>query len=210
MNQPSFTRRSFLKTSALAATALAFPFVSRARVLGANGRLNIASVGAGGKAAVDTSFCAGENIIGLCDVDAGRLTKTGGLYPSAQRFADWRVMFDQLGKEIDAVTVGTLDHTHFHPSYRAVKMGKHVFCQKPLTHTVWEARTLTEAARKAKVATQMGNQGISHPKLRRARNSSRLASSATCRRFTSGRIAPASGGSKVCKLRRSFRRCRRT
>lgn len=167
MNQTSLTRRSFLKTSALAGAALAFPFVSRARVLGANSRLNIASVGAGGKAAVDTSFCASENIIGLADVDAGRLTKTGGLYPSAQRFADWRVMFDKLGKEIDAVTVGTPDHTHFHPSYRAVKMGKHVLCQKPLTHTVWEARTLTEAARKAKVATQMGNQGISHPRLRR-------------------------------------------
>src|SRR5690606_16090392 len=79
----------------------------------------------------------------------------------------WRVMFDEMGKSIDAVTVSTPDHTHFHPSYRAIKEGKHVFCQKPLTHTVWEARELTKAAHAAKVATQMGNQGISHPRVRR-------------------------------------------
>lgn len=152
MPPATLNRRQFIRRTTAGAALLAFPFVSARNVLGANSRLNIAGVGAGGKGAVDISFCAGENIIGLCDVDAGRLTKTGGLYPSAQRFADWRVMFDKLGKDIDAVTVGTPDHTHFHPSYRAVKMGKHLFCQKPLTHTVWEARTLTEAARKAKVA----------------------------------------------------------
>src|SRR6185436_15200072 len=95
------------------------------------------------------------------------LGKAGERFPKAQRFADWRVMFDRLGKDIDAVTVSTPDHMHFMPAYRAIKEGKHVYCQKPLTHTVWEARTLAAAARKAGVATQMGNQGISHPKLRR-------------------------------------------
>ena len=161
------SRRHFLKTSALATAALAFPFVSRAKVLGANSRLNIAGVGVGGKGWVDITSCDSQNIVGLCDVDATRLAKAQAKFPSARAFADWRVMFDQLGKQIDAVTVSTPDHTHFPASMRAVHERKHVYCQKPLTHTVWEARTLAEAAHRAKVATQMGNQGLSHPKLRR-------------------------------------------
>jgi predicted dehydrogenase len=167
MNPTPLTRRSFLKTSTLTGAALAFPFISVRNVLGANSRLNIVGVGVGGKGWVDITSVDGENIIGVCDVDTKRLLKARERFPSATAFGDWRVMFDKLGNQIDAVTVSTPDHTHFHPSYRAVTMGKHVFCQKPLTHTIWEARTLTEAARKAKVATQMGNQGISHPKLRR-------------------------------------------
>ena len=167
MNPYPMHRRRFLQTSALASAALAFPFVSARNVLGANSKLNIASVGVGGKGAVDVAGVRSENLIGLCDVDANRLAAAGKKYAQAQTFADWRVMFDKLGKQIDAVTVSTPDHTHFLPSYRAVKEGKHVYCQKPLTHTVWEARTLAEAARTAKVATQMGNQGISHPRLRR-------------------------------------------
>jgi len=163
----ALSRRAFLRRSAAGAALLAFPFVSSRRVLGANGRLNIAGVAVGGKGWVDITSCDSENIVGLCDVDATRLAKAGEKFPSAARYADWRVMFDKLGKEIDAVTVSTPDHNHFLPSYRAVKMGKHVYCQKPLTHTVWEARTLAAAAREAKVATQMGNQGISHPNLRR-------------------------------------------
>lgn len=161
------SRRHFLKTSALATAALAFPFVSRAKVLGANSRLNIAGVGVGGKGWVDITSCDSQNIVGLCDVDATRLAKAQAKFPSARAFADWRVMFDQLGKQIDAVTMSTPDHTHFPASMRAVHERKHVYCQKPLTHTVWEARTLAEAAHRAKVATQMGNQGLSHPKLRR-------------------------------------------
>ncbi len=167
MKKPVLSRRSFIVRSAVATGALAFPFVSTRNVFGANSRLNIAGVAVGGKGWVDITSVDGENIVGICDVDATRLAKAQERFPSAQAFADWRVMFDQLGGKIDAVTVSTPDHTHFHPAYRAVKMGKHVFCQKPLTHTLWEARTLTEAARKAKVATQMGNQGISHPRLRR-------------------------------------------
>lgn len=166
-NVSTLTRRQFLKRSAVVAGVLAFPFVSARNVLGANSRLNIAGVGVGGKGWVDITSCDSENIVGLCDVDAGRLATAQKRFPAARAFADWRVMFDQLGKQIDAVTVSTPDHLHFHPSYRAIREGKHVFCQKPLTHTVWEARTLAAAARKAGVATQMGNQGISAAQLRR-------------------------------------------
>lgn len=171
MNLPQ-SRRSFLRQSAILAGTAALagcqaPYVSRRRVLGANDRLNVAGVGVGGKGWVDINGCDSENIVGLCDVDSGRLAKAGEKFPSAQRFADWRVMFDQLGSGIDAITVSTPDHMHFPPAIRAIREGKHVYCQKPLTHTVWEARELAKAARAAGVATQMGNQGISHPKLRR-------------------------------------------
>jgi len=171
MNLPQ-SRRSFLRQSAILAGTAALagchaPYVSRRRVLGANDRLNVAGVGVGGKGWVDINGCDSENIVGLCDVDSGRLAKAGEKFPAAQRFADWRVMFDQLGSGIDAITVSTPDHMHFPPAIRAIREGKHVYCQKPLTHTVWEARELTLAARAAGVATQMGNQGISHPQLRR-------------------------------------------
>lgn len=165
MKSTSLTRRAFLQRGT--AVALAFPMVSRFRVLGANGRLNIAAVGVGGKGATDVTKVGGEHIVGLCDVDAGRLAQMGGRFGSARRFADWREMFDALGKEMDAVTVSTPDHMHFPPTMAAIRMGKHVYCQKPLTHTVAEARALTEAARKARVATQMGNQGMGHGALRR-------------------------------------------
>ena len=141
--------------------------VSRLRVLGANGRLSIASVGVGGKGGTDVTMVGGENIVGLCDVDAGRLAQMGARFGSARRFADWREMFDALGSGFDAVTISTPDHMHFPPAMAAIRLGKHVYCQKPLTHTVAEARALTEAARKAGVATQMGNQGMGHGPLRR-------------------------------------------
>ncbi|KAB2674591.1 MAG: Gfo/Idh/MocA family oxidoreductase [Verrucomicrobia bacterium] len=164
MNAP-MNRRSFVRHAAVA--TIAFPMVSRLRVLGANGRLNLAGVGVGGKGWTDITMVDGENVVGLCDVDAGHLAKAGERFPGARRFADWREMFDQIGKGIDGVTVSTPDHSHFPPAISAVKAGKHVYCQKPLTHTVWEARQLTLAARKSRVATQMGNQGMAHPALRR-------------------------------------------
>jgi predicted dehydrogenase len=163
----ALSRRSFVKRSAVLTSALAFPFVSVRNVLGANNRLNIVGVGVGGKGWTDITSVASENVIGVCDVDTKRLLKARERFPNCSAFGDWRVMFDNLGRQIDAVTVSTPDHMHFLPALRAVKSRWHVFCQKPLTHTVWEARTLAAAARKAKVATQMGNQGISHPKLRR-------------------------------------------
>jgi len=164
--QANQTRRSFLARSAAAASTLAFPFVSTRSVLGANDRLNIAGIGCGGKGKADLTFCQSQNIVALVDVDhkhGGEMMET---FSEARRFKDYRVMFDQMSDRIDAVTISTPDHMHFHPAMRAIQAGKHVFCQKPLTHTVWEARTLTKAARQAGVATQMGNQGISSPRMR--------------------------------------------
>ena len=129
--------------------------VSRGAVLGANSKLNIAGIGVGGKGWTDITSCDSQNIVGLCDIDSNRLAKAKERYPAASTFADWRVMLEKKGKEIDAVTVSTPDHTHFPASLAAIRLGKHVYCQKPLTHTVWEARTLANAARKARVATQI-------------------------------------------------------
>ena len=164
MQHTPFSRRAFLGRSV---AALAFPMISRLPVLGANNRLSIAGIGAGGKGGVDVGFCGSENIVALCDVDDVRGADTFNRFPKARRFRDFRKMFDEMGKEIDAVTVSTPDHMHFLPSMWAIERGKGVYCQKPLTHTVEEARRLTEAASKHGVATQMGNQGRSHPDLRR-------------------------------------------
>jgi predicted dehydrogenase len=112
-------------------------------------------------------MCASENIIALCDVDDRRAADAWKHFSKARRFRDFRQMFDEMGHELDAVTVSTPDHMHFPASMRAIREKKHVYCQKPLTHTVWEARALTNAARKAGVATQMGNQGLANPLLRR-------------------------------------------
>jgi len=165
MSHSALPRRAFLRQTLTA--AIAFPMVSRLRVLGANNRLNIASIGVGGKGWTDINKVAGENIVGICDVDSGRLGQAAAKFTSARKSADWRSLYDSLGSGFDAVTVSTPDHMHFPPAMAAIRLGKHVYCQKPLTHTVWEARQLTEAARKAKVATQMGNQGMGHGPLRR-------------------------------------------
>src|SRR5688572_7786647 len=124
MNSP-LSRRSFLRHSAVA--ALAFPMVSRLPVLGANGRLNIAGIGVGGKGWTDVTMCGSENLVALCDVDDARAAETYKRFPQAKRFRDFRVMFDQMAKEIDAVTVSTPDHMHFLPSMLAMQRGKHVY-----------------------------------------------------------------------------------
>ena len=163
----SLNRRQFLHTTALAASAVAFPFVSSRNVLGANARLNIAAIGAGGKGRVDIGYCKAENIVALCDVDQRNAAASYKAFPDAKQFKDFRVLLEKAGKDIDAVTVSTPDHTHFHAAAMAMKLGKHVYVQKPLTHTVWEARTLTALAREKKLVTQMGNQGHSQPDSRR-------------------------------------------
>jgi predicted dehydrogenase len=167
MKHPLLSRRSFLKSSALATSAVTFPLISTRNVLGANERLNIAGIGCGGKGKADLTFCDSQNIVALVDIDHQHAAEMFDKFPQARRYRDYRVMFDEMTDKIDAVTISTPDHMHFHPAMRAVRSRKHVFCQKPLTHTVWEARTLTQAAREAGVATQMGNQGISAPDMRR-------------------------------------------
>ncbi len=154
------SRRGFLGTAAAAA---AFTIVPR-HVLGGAGnvppseKLNIAGIGIGGRGEGDLDECKSENIVALCDVDekhAGRVFKK---YPSAKKWTDFRKMLDEQ-KDIDAVVIATPDHLHAVVAMAAIKRGKHVYCEKPLAHCIWECRQLTLAAREAKVATQLGNQG---------------------------------------------------
>ena len=165
----SITRRQFLYYSALAAggTALAGCTTPRTRRLSANDKLNIGVIGTGGKGASDTDCCAGENIIALCDVDERTATSRRKKYPNARFYRDFRKMLDEE-KSLDAVIVATPDHTHAIAAATAIRMGKHVYCQKPLTQTVYEARLLRKLAKQYKVATQMGNQGSAEDGLRRA------------------------------------------
>ena len=168
-NRNVISRRDFLGS---AASAAAFTIVP-AYVLGAEGqkppseKLNIATVGAAGMGRWNTKRCAdaGENIVALCDVDDKRAADVYNEYPNARKYRDFRKMLEE-GKDIDAVIVAPPDHTHAVAAMMAIKLGKHVYCQKPMTHTVYEARKLTEAAREAKVATQMGNQGHSSEGIR--------------------------------------------
>src|SRR5262245_28808844 len=164
------TRRHFLKYSsvALGATALTGPYILRGQDL--HNRIRVAVIGAGGKGASDTDETAkvGGDIVALCDVDKKTLDDRGSKYPNAKLFQDYRKMLEEMGKDIDAVVVATPDHVHAPASVMAVKMGKHCFCQKPLTQSVYEARTMRNLAKEKKLATQMGNQGSAAPGLRRA------------------------------------------
>jgi predicted dehydrogenase len=162
MSSPNIDRRTFLKTASIATAVLNAPYILRSQDAGAltaNNRLNVACVGVGGRGYHAVLGMKGENLVGLCDVDDERAAKTYGEFPGVPRFRDFRVMLDKLGSQIDAVTVSTPDHMHFPVAMAALSLGKHVFCEKPLTHTVSEARLLAQAAREKKVATQMGNQG---------------------------------------------------
>ncbi len=170
----SLTRRQFLRRTSMAAGAatLSFPFVGR--VLGANGRINVACIGVGGKGdsdSTDASNCGG-NIVAICDVDQNTLgskaKQFSGKFPQLKKYNDYRKMLEEMGKDIDAVTVSTPDHHHGVAAIRAMKMGKHCFCQKPLVQTVHEARTVRGLAKEKNLATQMGNQGSAEPGLRRA------------------------------------------
>jgi|ERR1043166_2323148 hypothetical protein len=174
------TRRDFIKSTALAAGVAAFSAPSFLRAQGSNERINIACIGVGGKGDSDSSsvFGLGGNIVALCDIDSStlgkkdkqlkdRAAKENRTY-DAKLYRDWRKVFDELGKSIDAVTVSTPDHNHGLITMTALKQGKHVYCQKPLTQTVWEAREVRRLAAEKKVATQMGNQGSAGSGLRRA------------------------------------------
>jgi predicted dehydrogenase len=168
-NSSPLSRRQFLCRSAIVSTALT---VVPGAVLGLNGaispseKLNIAGIGIGGQGGHDINQMKSENIVALCDVDWNHAAGMFKQYPNAQKHKDYRKMLDEQ-KEIDAVVVGTPDHHHAFASMAAIRHGKHVYCEKPLTHSVWESRTLAKAAREAKVATQMGNQGQASEETRR-------------------------------------------
>jgi len=158
------SRRKFVKGVALAATG--FTIVPR-HVLGGVGfkapsdTLNIAGIGVGGMGFANLKQLQSENIVALCDVDWKYAKGCFDFFPEAKKFWDWREMYDQMGSDIDAVLVATADHTHAIISAHAMTLGKHVYLQKPLTHSVYESRLMTKLAAKHKVATQMGNQGAS-------------------------------------------------
>ena len=137
------------------------------RVFGANERLNVAAIGSGGKGQVDIDGCESQNIVALCDVDPGKVAHMFNRHAKAPKYADFRKMLEKEAKHIDAVIVSTPDHTHAPAAAMAIRLGKHVYCQKPLTHSVFEARVLTDLARKNKVDTKMGNQGHSNTDSRR-------------------------------------------
>jgi len=161
---PGLDRRTFLRNTGLAAagfTILPSYVISGLGHRVPSDKLNIAGVGIGGRGGGVIKAVRSENIVALCDVDWKYAAPMFDEFPDAKRYWDWRVMFDEMGKDIDAVVVGTPDHSHAIVSINAIKMGKHVYCEKPLTHAVWESRQMTELAREYRVATQMGNQGNS-------------------------------------------------
>ncbi len=162
----SVNRRQFLKSSLTASAVLAAPFNILTAGASPNSKLNIACIGVGGMGGGDASeLIKHDNVIALCDVDEARHQKSIAQRKSLhgiKLWTDYREMFDKIGDEIDAVSVSTPDHVHFAPSMHAIRRGKHVYCQKPLCHTINEVRLLTEEAKKhPKVVTQMGHQGHS-------------------------------------------------
>ena len=168
----SMTRRSFLQKGGAAALGLTvIPNIvmgkSFSGVTAPSDKLNIAVVGIGGMGNSNLkNVKSTENIVALCDVDWKYSAKVFEENPNAKKYWDWRKMYDEMGKSIDAVIVATADHTHAIIAATAMTMGKHVYVQKPLTHTVYESRLLTKLAVKHKLATQMGNQGSSHSGVR--------------------------------------------
>jgi hypothetical protein len=164
------SRRKFIQAGATAAVGLT---VVPSSVLGKSmghmapsDKLNIVGVGVGGMGFANLKNLESQNIIGLCDVDWKYSKRVFDYFPNAKRYYDYRKMYDELGKSIDGVVVATADHTHAIIAAEAMTMGKHVYVQKPLTHSVYESRLLTKLAKKYKVATQMGNQGSSGPGVR--------------------------------------------
>jgi len=149
------SRRDFLHTACAAGATLAAPAFVRGRNL--NDQLNIAIIGSGGRGGSNLKSVSSENIVALCDVNQNNLNRAAEKFPRARTFTDFRKLYDHAN-EFDAVVVSTCEHTHAFATLPALKLGKHVYCEKPLTHSVWEARVIREAALDAGVATQMGTQ----------------------------------------------------
>ncbi len=152
MNRRAFLQRTCLLSGSLWLSA---PTLLRAQSL--NEKLDIAVIAAGGRGAANASSVSSQNIVALCDVDEGRLNAAAQKYPQAKTFVDFRKLYDEV-KNFDAVVVSTAEHTHAFATLPALQLRKHVYCEKPLTHSVAEARLIAQAAVKAKVATQMGTQ----------------------------------------------------
>ncbi len=149
------SRRQFTKAALATSALLAAPAIVRGQNL--NNKLNVAIIGAGGRGGASIKGCEKENITILCDVNEVNLQAAAAKLPGARTFVDFRKVFDHA-KDFDAVCVSTCEHTHALATMMAIKAGKHVYCEKPITHNVWEARLIREAAAKAGVVTQMGTQ----------------------------------------------------
>lgn len=165
------SRRRFLGTSAAAAAGITILPSNTIAGLGhkaPSDKLNIAAVGIGGMGFANLKNMETENIVALCDVDWGYSKRVFEHYPNAKKYKDWRKMYDEMSDQFDAVLVATADHSHAAAAAHAITLGKHVYVQKPLTHSVYESRLLTKLADKYKVATQMGNQGSSGEGVRQA------------------------------------------
>jgi len=153
------TRRAFLRDAAWAGSGLIILSNSRlVRGTQANSKLNIAAIGVAGRGGDDVNGVASQNLVALCDVHESHAAKTFERFPSARKFRDFRRMFDEIHGQIDAVVIGTPDHTHAPAGVMAMKLGKHCYCEKPLTHSVHEARVMANLANDKKLVTQMGTQ----------------------------------------------------
>jgi len=163
------TRRAFLQSSLVGgAGVLLLRHGKAAFGYEANDKLNVAAVGIGGMGASNVGNVSSQNLVALCDVHESHAAQTFESHPQAKRYKDFRRMLEEMHGQIDAVVVSTPDHTHAVAAVAAMKRGKHVYCEKPLTRTVFEARAMRETAAKHEVATQTGNQGSASEGLRRS------------------------------------------
>ncbi len=164
------SRRRFLETAAI--TGAGFWIAGDVRSEAGkspNGQIAFAGIGVGGAGWGDLQDAAkAGHVVAVCDIDGTALNKAGQRFPKAKRYTDFRKMLDEVGKSIDAVTVSTPDHSHAPAALMAMQMGKHCFCQKPLTRTIYESRLMARVAREMKVATQMGNRGTAVNSFRQA------------------------------------------
>jgi predicted dehydrogenase len=162
-------RRRFLQQASLAGVGFWIAGSSgRSVARSANDRMRFACIGVGGKGSSDTDQVANfGDLVAICDIDEKRLGVKAERFPGAKKYIDFRKLFDEMAKQVDAVVVSTPDHTHAVAAVMAMRLGKHVYCQKPLAHSAWEARLMRDTARQYKVATQMGNQGTASDGFRR-------------------------------------------
>lgn len=175
-------RRSFFKSTALSGAGVWLTARSFAdSPVSANEEIQFACIGVGGKGRSDSAD-AGKHgrVVAICDIDERNMEKAAGRFKEAKRFFDFRDMYQQMGDRIDAVTVSTPDHIHTVAAVMGMKMGKHCFTQKPLTHSIFEARTMARVAREMEVATQMGNQGTASSNMRRTAEQIKAGALGTC------------------------------
>src|SRR5262245_34840513 len=161
------TRRRFVQTAALVGAGYwAGGLPAQEKNTAPSDKLNIACIGCGGQGGGHVNRAAAQNLVALCDVDERRAAKQFERNPRAKKYRDFRKLFDEMHRQIDAVYVATPDHVHAPASVMAMKLGKHVYCEKPLAHSIHECRVMARVAAEMKVATQMGNQGHSNAKNR--------------------------------------------